>query len=1214
MTTTPDPTSTTPARNPLPEDPLWFKDAVIYQVHVRTYDDSDDDGIGDFRGLTSKLDYLQELGVTAVWLLPFYPSPLKDEGYDIADYRDVNPMYGELADFRRFLDEAHARGLRVITELVINHTSDQHPWFQRARRAAPGTPERDFYVWSDTSQRYEDTRIIFQDFETSNWTWDPVAGAYFWHRFYHHQPDLNFESPDVRREVEAALDFWLDMGVDGLRLDAIPYLYEREGTNCENLPETHELLKRLRAHVDERYPDKMLLAEANQWPEDAVEYFGDGDECHMNFHFPVMPRLFMAVRMEDRFPVIDILEQTPAIPDGCQWAIFLRNHDELTLEMVTDEDRDYMYRAYASDRQARINLGIRRRLAPLLGNDRRRIELMNALLMSLPGTPIVYYGDEIGMGDNFYLGDRNGVRTPMQWSPDRNGGFSAANPHRLYLPVILDPEYHYEAVNVETQQANPHSLLWWMRRIIALRKRYRAFGRGSIEFLHPENHRVLAFVRRHGGDGGDEPDGPDSESERILVVANLSRFVQHVELDLSEYAGAVPVELFGRTRFPAVGELPYLLTLGPHGFYWFSLGSETVAPVERPGASDPEAPESGRDLPVLRVGSDWTELVDPDPGSNARRELEAALPAILRRRRWFGGKSREIREIRVLDAPEVPGSGGGRLALIDVEYFAEEPETYVLALTFRAGEEADRLLRLPEEYSRQLLAGVEVSSPAESGVLIDALWDPAFARALVDHMAREGAFGRGAGTVDAWRGAAFEEIAGARGPETSDWKALPVRVLSAEQSNTSVAFGERLILKVIRKLDPGENPDLEIGRFLTEVARFEHVPPLAGALQYRRKDGQRGEPFTVALLHGYVENQGDAWRYTLDFLSRFFERVLSRTSTDVPPAVARAAEAGPGYPLEVALAGLRMSADEAHTEATSLRRPEEGGGTGGDDPEVWEIVGLYPTQAALMGQRTGELHLALAGLEAGGVSNAPAEGERGRANESAFEPEPFGELSQRSLYQSVRASVGRTFRLLTGSQGQRTEGVPDDVAPLLQELAQRRERILDRFSGLLEGKIDGVRIRTHGDFHLGQVLYTGKDFRILDFEGEPARPLSERRIKRSPLRDVAGMLRSFDYAVHAALAELTDRAAVDSGQLEQRRELERWGRLWYVESAASFLRAYLETVRGSGLIPEDEKDLRLLLEVYLLDKAVYELRYELDNRPAWAGIPARGIVRLIDEG
>ncbi|HSP55550.1 MAG TPA: maltose alpha-D-glucosyltransferase, partial [Dehalococcoidia bacterium] len=519
----------------LEDDPFWYRDAIIYETHVRAFSDSDGDGIGDFRGLTQKLDYLQDLGITAIWLLPFYPSPLKDDGYDIADYTNVHQNYGTLRDFMVFLREAHTRGIRVITELVLNHTSDQHPWFQRARRSAPDSRWRNFYVWSDTTEKYKSARIIFKDFESSNWAWDPIANSHYWHRVYSHQPDLNFDNPETKEALFNVLDFWLDAGVDGLRLDAVPYLYEREGTSCENLPETHGALKELRRHVDRGYPNRMLLAEANQWPEDAISYFGDGDECHMAFHFPVMPRLFMAVQMEDRFPIVDILNQTPPIPDGCQWGLFLRNHDELTLEMVTDEDRDYMYRVYAEERQARINLGIRRRLAPLLGNNRRRIELMNGLLFSLPGTPIIYYGDEIGMGDNIYLGDRNSVRTPMQWSGDRNAGFSRANPQSLFLPVTIDPEYHYETVNVEAQQNNPHSLLWWMKRLIALRKRYRAFSRGSIEFLFPDNRKVLTFIRRF-------------EGETILVVANLSRFVQYVELDLSAFRGRRPVELFGHSE------------------------------------------------------------------------------------------------------------------------------------------------------------------------------------------------------------------------------------------------------------------------------------------------------------------------------------------------------------------------------------------------------------------------------------------------------------------------------------------------------------------------------------------------------------------------------------------------------------------------------------------------------------------------------------------
>jgi maltose alpha-D-glucosyltransferase / alpha-amylase len=641
----------------LESDPQWYKDAIIYELHVRAFSDSDADGVGDFKGLAGKMDYLQDLGVTAVWLLPFYPSPLKDDGYDIADYTQVHPSYGTLKDFRLFLREAHRRGLRVITELVLNHTSDEHPWFQRARRAPPGSAARGFYVWCDDPERYSEARIIFKDFEHSNWAWDHVAKAYYWHRFYSHQPDLNWDNPRVRRTMMRTVDYWLgDIGVDGLRLDAVPYLFERDGTHCENLPETHGALKELRAHIDGKYKDRMLLAEANQWPEDAVAYFGNGDECHAAFHFPIMPRLFMSVRTEDRYPLVDMMEQTPPIPEPCQWVLFLRNHDELTLEMVTDEERDYMYRVYAQDTRARINLGIRRRLAPLLGNRRAKIQLMNGLLMSLPGTPVIYYGDEIGMGDNFYLGDRNGVRTPMQWSPDRNAGFSGANSQQLYLPAIIDPEYHYEAVNVEVQQKNPESLLWWMKRLLAMRKRHRAFGRGTMTMLHPDNSRVLAFIRKH-------------EDESILVVANLSRFPQHAELDLSPFRAHTPLELFGRSRFPPVGEGRYPLALGPHSLFWFSLEPERRA-------ADTVA-RGGSDLAVLRARSRWEDaLVD-------RRGLPSLLPRYLGGRRWFGSKARSIQSATVSES--LPVSADEVLALVNVDYADGEPETYLLPLAARAG-------------------------------------------------------------------------------------------------------------------------------------------------------------------------------------------------------------------------------------------------------------------------------------------------------------------------------------------------------------------------------------------------------------------------------------------------------------------------------------------------------------------------------------------------
>ncbi|MDP9022345.1 MAG: maltose alpha-D-glucosyltransferase, partial [Actinomycetota bacterium] len=835
------------------DDPLWYKDAVIYELHVRAFHDSDADGIGDFAGMTEKLDYLRDLGVTALWLLPFYPSPLRDDGYDIADYTSVHPSYGNLRQFKRFLREAHRRGLKVITELVINHTSDEHPWFRRAVAAPPGSSHRDFYVWSKTAQRYEDARIIFQDFESSNWTWHRGADAYYWHRFYSHQPDLNYDNPEVMAAVEEVLDFWMDMGVDGMRLDAIPYLVEREGTNCENLPETHQVLKDLRKHLDATHDNRMLLAEANQWPEDAATYFGDGDECHMNFHFPLMPRLFMAVRMEDRFPIIDILQQTPDIPEACQWAVFLRNHDELTLEMVTDEERDYMYRAYAREEHMRVNLGIRRRLAPLLGNNRRLIELLNGLLFSMPGTPVLYYGDEIGMGDNIFLGDRNGVRTPMQWSSDRNAGFSRANPQRLYLPIIIDPEYHFETVNVEAQQANPSSLLWWMKRLIALRKRHRVFGRGTIEFLFPDNPKVLAFVRAYG-------------DERVLVVANLSRFTQAVQLDLSDYRGATPVEMFGRTPFPSIGELPYFLTLGPHSFYWFTIDHtrEEIAVGYRGQQAEPAPSVAAeeRDVPVVTTAGPWQSLFR----GRTTAAVERVLPAILAERRWFGGKARTVQVITVEESVSIPVENGAcELVIIRVQYTEGEPETYALPVAFVDQQYEDRVLA---DIPTAVLARVRPrGGKGDSGVLFDAMWKREFAEALLEMVGRRRKISAAHGEVQATPARAFRQL-------RTGTDQLEPSVVRAEQSNTSVLYGQRLILKLFRRVEPGINPDLEIGRFLTERVGFEHTPPLAGVLEYRR---QRGEPLTLALLQGFVPNEGDAWAYTLDSLDRYYETALTET-------------------------------------------------------------------------------------------------------------------------------------------------------------------------------------------------------------------------------------------------------------------------------------------------------------------------------------------------
>jgi len=1096
-------------------DPLWYKDAIIYEVHVRAFADSNGDGRGDFEGLTGKLDYLRDLGVTAIWLLPFYPSPWRDDGYDIADYTSVHPAYGTLADFRVFLDEAHRRGLQVITELVINHTSDQHPWFQRARRAPAGSPERDVYVWSDTDTRYAGTRIIFTDTETSNWTRDPVAGAYFWHRFFSHQPDLNFDNPWVHDEVLKAFDFWMEMGVDGMRLDAVPYLYEREGTNNENLPETHAFLKKLRAHVDSKFAGRMLLAEANQWPEDSIAYFGDpavgGDECQMAFHFPVMPRLFMAVRREDRFPIVDILQQTPPIPETAQWATFLRNHDELTLEMVTDEERDYMYRVYAADKEQRINVGIRRRLAPLLGNDRRRIELMNALLFSLPGTPVLYYGDEIGMGDNVYLGDRNGVRTPMQWSPDKNAGFSRANPQKLYLPVIVDPGYHYETVNVEAQDANPHSLLWWMRRLIALRKRHRAFSRGTLELLAPDNHRVLAFLRRYG-------------NETLLVVANLSRFVQHVALDLSAQAGMTPVELFGRSAFPPVAEAPYQLTLSQHSFYWFALEARPARRVRQtaPQQDQPDA-AAGSEIPVVTARGPQ----DPDRTSlftgSGREELENALLAVLPAHSQLIDGARELRRVVIREV--IPWPEGAQLLVLGVDLVDAESEVYALPVAFAPD------VRQLDPGAGPALVRVESGTPEGSGVL-GALYVPAgdagFTEAVVAAVER-GETGR----IAAFAAPDFAALRGAGA----------------------------LFLKLFHRLEPGINPELEVGRFLSERTTFRHVPRLAGWLEIRPRTP--GEASTLGILQERVASEGDSWRWTLDALGRYFERAQTgwgRGERGVAPV--------PAEPL-LELAAREPTADD------------------------FERLGTYLPSIQLLGERTAEMHIALASS-------------RDDRDDRDFAPEPFSELYQRSLYDALRTLARSSFRQLR----QGLDDLPDAERALAERVLAAEERMIERFRGLVGEKLPAERIRCHGDYHLGRVLFTGRDFVVLGFEGEPRRPLSERRLKRSPLRDVAVMVRSFHYAAAARLFEEAASGVMSRGALA---ELAGWAGYWERWVSASFVRSYLERARSAPFLPASREAVALLLDVYRLEKALNELSHELSRRPAWAGIPLQGILGILGE-
>ncbi len=1103
--------------HPVEDDPLWYKDAVIYELHVRAFGDSNADGIGDFKGLTEKLDYLEGLGITAVWLLPFYPSPLRDDGYDIADYFDVHADYGTLKDFKQFLRQAHKRGIRVITELVLNHTSNEHAWFQKARRAKPGTKTRDMYVWNETPDKYADARIIFKDFESSNWTWDAEAQQYFWHRFYSHQPDLNYESPSVQKAMFKVIDFWFAMGVDGLRLDAVPYLYEKEGTNCENLQRTHQYLKELRAHVDKNHKNKMFLAEANQWPEDAVEYLGRGDECHMAFHFPLMPRIFMSMHMEDSFPIIDILRTTPEIPQTCQWAIFLRNHDELTLEMVTDEERDYMYRMYARDSQAKINLGIRRRLAPLLGNNRRKIELVNILLFSFPGTPVLYYGDEIGMGDNYYLGDRNGVRTPMQWTPDRNAGFSSANPHRLFLPIIIDPEYHYESINVENQDANLSSLLWWMRRVIDMRKRYKAFGRGKLEMLYSDNPKVLTFLREY-------------EDERILVVANLSRFSQVVTLYLNEYEGYVPEEVFSHNNFPLIGKRPYTLTLGPYNHYWLLLKKKE----EGVGVGPAET------IPEITARKSWESILS---GKTKERFEENILPRYLRRCRWFAAKSRTIRRVNIIEDTVLDGKpSGAHVLLLELSYSEGQVEHYCLPISFSWENTG------PEPYDTEQppLPGTicKVSVAGQTGVVYDGTYDERLQQEMLSTIEKRR-------KIQGRRGVFIGSPSKSIRQYLKPGDVLPSRQLKAEQSNTSILYGEKLFMKLYRRLDEGTNPELEVMRFLSDRAGYTHIPPYAGAIEYRRNTG---EPVTVALLQGFVENAGNAWSYTLDMMVRYFEQVLQRKE--------ELTEVTRNYPalLDVTLESV--------------------------PPALREIIGeLYLEQTALLGRRTAEMHLAL------GSSTTPA----------SFAPEPFTLLYQRSMYQSMQSLVRRTFQTFSRS----TDQLPEAVRSRAKYVLGQESKILALMKNITGSKIPAMKIRIHGDYHLGQVLYTGKDFVIMDFEGEPARALSERKLKYSPFKDVAGMIRSYHYAGFGSLFLNT------AFRPEDMEELDHWIEPWYHYTAGIFLRSYLDTVKEAPFVPGNREDLELLLQVYLLEKAVYELGYELNNRPDWVSIPLKGIDDVI---
>ncbi|MVN21694.1 maltose alpha-D-glucosyltransferase [Mucilaginibacter arboris] len=1090
----------------------WYKDAIIYELHIKAFRDGNGDGIGDFKGLMEKLDYLQDLGVTAIWLLPFYPSPLRDDGYDISDYYNINPSYGDIKEFKLLLKEAHQRGLKVITELVINHTSDQHPWFQRARKSPKGSDKRSYYVWTDDPKQFKDARIIFQDYEASNWTWDPVAQQYYWHRFFHHQPDLNYDSPLVQEEVFRIMDYWCKMGVDGFRLDAVPYLFERDGTNCENLPETHTFLKKLRKYIDDRHPGTLLLAEANMWPEDSAAYFGNGDECQMNYHFPVMPRMFMALQMEDRYPITDIFDQTPEIPTTCQWAIFLRNHDELTLEMVTDEERDYMYKVYVKDPKARINLGIRHRLAPLMENNRKKIELLNIMLFSLPGTPVIYYGDEIGMGDNFYLGDRDGVRTPMQWNSSRNSGFSETNPQRLYLPLILDPEFHYESVNVELQSKNTSSLLWWMKRVISTRKKYKAFSRGDMKFIQSDNAKVLSFTRTY-------------EDQTMLVIINLSRFTQPAEIDLTAYKGYVPIEILSRNRFPAVKEdAPYFFTLSAYASQIFLL-EKVHTEMENEQRLQSFELQKWRDL-LSR------EVLD---------ELENnVLPGYLMRLRWFGGKGRGLETIRIIDQAHIPLTENSiYILLMEVSYRDGLPDLYQLPVAFANGELSNKL---QNNCPQSVIAQLKVNG--EEGILYDAIYGLDMQQAIISNMGNNHIVSQGETEL------IFSGIKALKAHIQENPITKP-KVLSAEQSNTSITYDGAFYLKIYRKVDRAINPDVEITRFLTEKANFSNIPAYIGAIEWKFGN----ETMVLGMMQEMVKSNSDGWTYMLDRLDDFNEKLLSSTEA---------------MPVPEPLAGS-ISEPVAYEKL----------------PENVKVLldGTVAELVRILGERTGELHLALSSEH----------------EDPAFKPEDYSLHYQRSLFSSLQSLVRVAFQSLSKN----IKKLPDNVRKEAEEVLAMKDEILIILKKIYSRKIDVTKIRIHGDYHLGQVLFTGKDFLILDFEGEPARSYSERRLKYSPLRDVAGMIRSFHYAAYGSLFLDNQIRGEDISKLIPYVEQ------WYHYMSGFFIKSYLKTVEGSGFVPKQSGDLEILMQTFLLQKAVYELNYELNNRPNWVTVPLRGIKSIV---
>jgi maltose alpha-D-glucosyltransferase / alpha-amylase len=1096
---------TTPLKS---SDPLWFKDAIIYEVHVRAFHDSNKDGIGDFQGLIQKLDYLEDLGINTIWLLPFYPSPLKDDGYDVTDYYDVHSDYGTLADFKLFLKEAHRKNIKVITELILNHTSDQHPWFKKAKRSKAGSRSRDFYVWSDTPDRYKEARVIFAGDEPTNWTYDPEAKAYYWHRFYRHQPELNFENAEVQLEMIKVVDFWLKMGVDGFRLPSVTFLFEEEGTSCENLPQTHAYLKKLRNHIDKHYKNRILIAEANLWPEDAATYFGKGEECHMNFHYPLMPRLFLALRTEDSYPIVDIMDQTPATPQNSQWALFLRNHDELGLEMVTEEEKDYLFKAYANDPNTKFNLGIRRRLAPLLNNDRRKIELLYTILLSLPGSPVLYYGDEIGMGDNVYLGDRFGVRTPMQWNMSMNAGFSDGNPQRLFLPVITDPIYRYESVNVATQEENPSSLLWWMKNVIAMRKRLQIFGRGDIKFIDSNNAKILAFARSH-------------EKQIIIIVANLSQFSQAATLNLAEYKDSDITEVFSQNRFMNVQDGSYDITIGPYGYFWFQVDT----------AEKKEKAEASGELPLLKTDVSWERLFDNY--NEARLFERKMLPPFMKKCRWFGGKAKVISKMGIHKIIPLKVEGDTHfLMMVEVHYVQRLPEFYFLPLTFVL---ADSILERIEYTVQSVVCRADIQGKV--GFIMDSNYDKNFRDFLFTSMNKELRLKDEEGGVLEFNAGVFAKL---------DVKEIDSKILKADQSNTAIIYNDKYFFKFYRKLEKEINPDLEIVRFLTEHTTFQNCPRYAGSIEYRDAENKT---IVFGLLQEKVDNQGEAWGMSVDSVGRYFERIMTRAKTLKLPKLVN----DPAIKFE-------------------------------DAPElIQEFIGRgFYERVARLGQRTAEMHMALAS----------------DSSNPAFAPEPFTANYQRSLYSSLRKLLRDRFNLLENSLHKLEPATLD----LAKEVLGMENIILESFSEVYQTKITAMKTRIHGDYHLGQVLFTGKDFVIIDFEGEPGFSFSERRLKKNAFKDVAGMMRSFHYAAFGKLLLNENYRDRDLEMLEQAAEQ------WQHYVSRFYLGAYMDRI-GMGTVLSGEND--ILIRTFLIEKAIYELGYELNARPDWTIVPLRGIHYLV---